>query len=242
MIDKGIAFKNVPDPIGHLGRGGLSVVGGGAAAAVPWYLSGGVLAANCVGAYQAIGAANIGASYSNLANPGTHDLTTTAAPTFAAETGWEFDGATTYLETGIIPLGNQAQSMFCRFSDLSGNNCVCGLYEGAGKFYLGPNVSSHFYLCNGVTESEHAPYLTTGVVGFGGLTVYRNGVVDGADLGAESPAYGISINIGRRNKVGGGPDNYTVGKIQAVAIYNVAVTQAQALAISSAMTNLGAAP
>jgi len=41
----------------------------------PWWLSGGIAAANCVAAYQPKGAASLEASYVNLANPGTYNLT-----------------------------------------------------------------------------------------------------------------------------------------------------------------------
>ena len=41
-----------------------------AAAAVPWYLSGGIAAANCIAAFTPKGAASLAASYDNNAAPG----------------------------------------------------------------------------------------------------------------------------------------------------------------------------
>lgn len=48
-------------------------------------------------AFQPIGAASLAASYVSLYNPTTWDAAPVVAPTFDAATGWEFDGATTYL-------------------------------------------------------------------------------------------------------------------------------------------------
>ena len=63
------------------------VLGRGAGAAAQWWLSGGVSAANCVAAYQPIGATSLAASYTNLANPGTYTAAPGVAPTFDAATG-----------------------------------------------------------------------------------------------------------------------------------------------------------
>lgn len=67
---------------GALGRGYRR-----AAAAVPWYLAGGVSAANCIAAYQPKGASSLEASYVNLANPGTYNLSG-ATPAFDSALGY----------------------------------------------------------------------------------------------------------------------------------------------------------
>ena len=106
--------------------------GGQAAAVVPWYLSGGILAANCIAAYQPKGAASLAASYVNLANPGTYDAAPVVAPTWDAVNGWVGDG-TQYLNTGVVPAANY--SMFVRFSGAPQNvyKALCGSYGGAGR-------------------------------------------------------------------------------------------------------------
>jgi len=73
----------------------------GAVAAIPWYLSGGIVAANCVVAYDAKNAASQAASYINLNNPGTNDAVVGSAPTWAAGSGWTFDGIAQYLYVPI---------------------------------------------------------------------------------------------------------------------------------------------
>ena len=81
---------------------GLQVVSK-ASDVAPWYLAGGISAANCLAAYQPKGAASLAASYSNLANPGTYNAAPGVAPTFDASTGWTFNGSTQManLEQGI---------------------------------------------------------------------------------------------------------------------------------------------
>lgn len=65
----------------------------GGATAIPWYLSGGISAANCIGAYKPKGAASLAASYTNLANPGTYTASFTGVtPLWSAANGWELDG------------------------------------------------------------------------------------------------------------------------------------------------------
>lgn len=68
-----------------------------------WWLTDTVDNGDIEAIYQPIGAASLADSYVNLSNPGTNDATPGTAPTWAAGTGWTFDGATTYLETGLTP-------------------------------------------------------------------------------------------------------------------------------------------
>lgn len=64
------------------------------AATTPLWLAGGISSSDCISAYQAKGAASYVASKSNLANPGTYDLTDGATyPAWAAGTGWTFTAA-----------------------------------------------------------------------------------------------------------------------------------------------------
>lgn len=83
-------------------------------AGTPWWLAGGVSAANAIVAYQPIGAANLAGSYINLANAGTHNAAPGVAPTFDASTGWTFNG-TQYLTTTITP--NDSPSIIIRYSN-----------------------------------------------------------------------------------------------------------------------------
>jgi hypothetical protein len=72
------------------------------AAAVSWWLAGGISAANCVAAYQAKGSSSYAASKVNLNQPGTNDATDgTGYPTWDPSTGWSFNGIDQYLSVGV---------------------------------------------------------------------------------------------------------------------------------------------
>jgi hypothetical protein len=125
----------------------LSINRGGGAAAIPWYLSGGIVAANCIAAYQPKGAASLAASYVNLANPGTYNLTNGHATpvNWGATTGWKGNGTVAYFKTGLIPSG--ALSFAGVFLDISSNLSVYGQADddnvvGTHSNKLFPNYSS----------------------------------------------------------------------------------------------------
>jgi len=206
------------------GRGGIEMLGGGAAA-VPWYLAGGVAAADCVGAYLAKGATSLAASYINLANPGTHDLTATSAPAFNTATGWTFSGASQYLISDITPEANY--SAFVQFGSLvftgvplCNDQGLFGCYNAGGLTHFTVelyNQTNMVYYANsnsvGVT-----PILASGNLGFTNRC-YRNGTLDsGTALSAvacERPIY-----IGAKN-LNGTPSLFVKGNISAFCIFKI---------------------
>lgn len=71
--------------------GGIAQLGAAAktTAVIPWYLAGGISAANCLAAYQPKGAASYAVSKVNLASPGTRNLSDGATPpNWDATNGW----------------------------------------------------------------------------------------------------------------------------------------------------------
>lgn len=215
---------------GILGSGLTRVYG---AAASPWWLSGGVSAANAIAVYQPKGAASLAASYSNLANPGTYNAAPGVAPTWAAATGWTF--AIAYLKTGI----NVAASWtaIVRFSDVANGGALFGLYKYSattGGYAVFPNVSGKVYYYN-AAELSVAPAATSGVVAIAGSTAYRNGASDGAITAGTFPGL-ADLYIGVIYNGGGiQSGTYVDGKIQALAIYNTTLTAPQVAAVSAAM-------
>lgn len=210
-----------------------------------WYLAGGVSAANCVAAYQPKGAASLAASYINLANPGTYDATApTAAPTFAAATGWTFNGSAQYLTTGVVPAANY--SMIIRYSD--GTDAVNTVLAGAFTnpytvptscmlFYIHPwNAPDYAIFANGQYVIGTADF-TSGVLAIAGPQGYANGAPHGATIGAWVGTAAQAITIGARNS-NGTVNSFCPCKMQALAIYNVALTAPQVLAITTAMQSL----
>lgn len=212
-----------------------------AVGAVPWYLAGGVPLANCVAAYQPKGAANLAASYINLANPGTYDCTApVAAPTFNASTGWSFASASSqYLVTGVIPALNQTWSLLIRFSawNYLNNEMLAGCVSSPGfGFYStgAPITAMNGTQANAVTAGARG---AAGVVGFRGKATYLDGVA-GTDIPtANGPAATEDIYIGAFNNAGS-PGFYLNGNILAIAVYNTTITEAQLLAITTAMAAL----
>jgi hypothetical protein len=216
---------------------------GGGAAPVSWYLAGGVSAANVVAAYQPIGAASLAASYVNLANPGTYDLTAVAAPTFDTATGWAFDGLTQYLKTGVTPT-DQNWTYIVRFSDavqkdaadVIGRRSTDGFYVQITPCPLGSNMVS--YRHGGGTNQRAAPRLAAGVLAIAGPSAYRNGVDDGVTL-TNAAAVGVGdLWIGCMDKYGTTAESFFPGKVQAVAIYNTVLSQPQVAAITARMAAL----
>lgn len=220
---------------------GMGIIFGpaAAAAAAPWYLSGGISAANCIAAYQAKAVADQAASYVNLANPGTYNLTTTAAPTWDTVTGWTFDGATQFLKTGITP--TSTYSMIARFANWN-QTLALGYFIGSywtDRFYLGVNTlasNAIIYGFGNKNKSAETPRLTAGVMAVSNFKGYRDGVLDWDEAGTWAGS-ATAIQIGRRGINTGSGDNYAATDVIAAAIYDIPIDSYQA-ALYAAMAAL----
>jgi hypothetical protein len=215
----------------------MMMAGGGA---VDWWLSGGIAAANCIAAYQPKGAADLATSYINLANPGTYNAAPGVAPTWAAGTGWAFNGTTQYLTNGVVP--SPAGSVLLRFANAAATTeFAFGLLESEdapfGRYYLSPNWTTIAGVRYGNgTGLTVGPALTSGVIGMAGHTAYRNGASDGitADDGR---AITKTVFIGAGNNY----DTfvrYCPIDILALAIYDTTITAPQVAAVTTAMQAL----
>jgi hypothetical protein len=210
-----------------------------------WYLAGGVTAANCKVAYQPVGAANIAASYVNLANPGTNDAALGEAPVFSTVTGWKFNGTSNYLRSGITPTANH--TMIVLFSGVTSGientNIVAGS-NGAtsARFYLRPER----YVAVGGLEDHHfgfatgavgliTPNLTDGVMAIAGSKGYKNGTLDAIMTGTWAGT-GAEIYIGCYNS-NGTLGLFFNGYVQAIAIYDTILTDNQIYMISRQMVD-----
>lgn len=207
-----------------------------------WWDNSGAIS-GCVAAYQPIGAADLAASYVNLQNPGTYNAAPGTAPTFATATGWTFNGSTQYLTTGgVVPAAGW--SAIVRFSALGspGSNApVLGAgNNGAGNaFQIIPDASgggSRIY-GYGTSFLSVPGTLDGGVMALvGGSNCYLNGSSDGATVGTFSGA-GQALYIGCRNN-GGSPDRYCPVTIEAIAIYNAALSGAEVATLTTLMNAL----
>lgn len=215
-------------------RGGM----GGAAVAVPWYLAGGVSAANCLAAYQPKGAADYAASLMDLTG-NSNSATEGTTPDWDITNGWSFDASNS--EYLIVPLSASGigWSLIARYKDF---------VTGAAGYILGSvNLARHFatgfrYNGNSYFGAGNLVYVnisgasTGGVLCVAGEYGYYNGVEKTSSLtGATDNS--ANIFIGCLNS-GGSPANFATCKIQALAIYNTTLTADQVAAISTAMAAL----
>lgn len=167
-----------------------------AAAAIPWYLSGGVSAANCLAAYTPIGAASLAASYDNNAAPGnglpdgTYDAAPGTAPAWAAASGWSFTLASAqYLTTGIT-IPDTTYSAIARFSNVtvaggSNEGYLIGSFGALDRYWGIAPVG--FAGDNKVTYAwgnfvQIAPALSSGVLAIAALQPYRNGIAEASTI------------------------------------------------------------
>ncbi len=202
----------------------------------PWYLAGGIAPADCVIAYQPVGAASQAESYINLANPGTCDAAPGTAPAWHPATGWTFTGSQ-FLTTGFVPVAGM--SHIVRFANAPQGTSygLWGAYVGGnarfGCFPRYDGTNSIYY--NGYFMVRAHGGMHTGTLGCAGLQPYRNGIPDGAPGGQSWSGTSIECYIGKLNGYGG---TCAGASIQALAVYNTVLTAAQFAALHAAMTAL----
>ena len=221
------------DRIQHRG-GGVRIwtPRGGAAPVIPWYLSGGIAAANCLAVYQPKGAVGLADSYNNLAAPGnglpdgTYDAYPGTAPTWDAVNGWS--GATS-LNTDLIPTVANTWSAIVRFSN-------AGAFTNTALFYAQNGGFGLFQISVG-DRREYRNYsavryvgvaTASGVIAFAGNQAYINSVSDGAMGGPILGAPYPNIVLVTPGAV----------RVQAYAFYNVTISAAQVAAVSAAVALL----
>jgi len=235
-------IQRVSDRILTIGNPGLSVIsprGGAPAPAVSWYLAGEVSAANCVAAYQPIGAASYAASKSNLANPGTYDLTeSNGAVSWDAETGWSFvfdEENFKVLITGYAP--NTPLTLIIRFSGVESYSYISAI--SADETTILGLVSNGSDEVNLICASDNIPVyeeLQSGVLCVSNISAYIDGTKIDDYLGGTFSGNELELPIGGLNS-GGFYVSFN-SSVQAVGIYTVALSDAQVSAITSAMNAL----
>lgn len=210
-----------------------------AAATVPWYLSGGIAAANCIAAYQPKGAADLAASYVNLANPGTYDCTTSAAPAFATESGWTFDGSGKFLDTGITHVNSWTYIIRCYGTAAGGGGFGRALSaDGGTEVMIVPYTSGseHVYKYDGGSQLNKSGSITTSKVMCmtDSTHAYLDGVSEGDPFGSSSiPTNTMCIGNRNSDKARG-----LAGVVAAVAVYNISLDATTVGTLSTAMAAL----
>lgn len=216
----------------------------GGGAVVPWYLAGGISAANCIAAYKPLGAASLAASYINLANPGTYDLTATNAPAFNAALGWVGNGSA-YLKTGLINPANASWSVIGKIANGaaggSGYGQAFGAYDSASAntywiVRIATPTSKHQYIRRTTNLSVDGVF-DNGVFAMTGTAAYRNGVAETGtgSIGASPTLDLLQFYVLGANVNNGAADHPMNGSMSYLAIYNTNLTLAQVQAVTAAM-------
>lgn len=205
----------------------------------PWYLLGGVTAAQCVAAYQPKGAADLAASKINLAHSGSNDAIAGVDPSFDTTTGWSFNGTTQYLLTnGLVAANDQTWSALVRFTNANADRGLFGDFESSSKqFLIGPRSGLNVYYGSGGSLVV-GPNATSGVLGIAGNKGYRNGTADTGTISAGTGSMSFQIALGAYSTGSSSVGGFFDGKIQAIAFYNIALSSTQVSLISTAMAAL----
>lgn len=202
-----------------------------------WWLSGGISASACLAAYKAKGAASLAASCKPVGGS-LGDLTTGAAPTWNASDGWIFDGST-YLAVPSIT-ANPNLSILIRASGITfdGVRGFFGYYNGdVDEIWL--RLGADRYYCGYMGDAAMADYCdVSGVYALTKEHAYSNGVIKASPAGSPTAfSAAHSFYIGGVNN-GGSLVFAMAGNVQAFALYNATLTEAQIAAVSTAMNAL----
>lgn len=222
--------------------GYFTMAGGGAPAATPWYLAGGVSATNCIEVHQPIGAASYAESLTDLSG-NSNSAQEGVAPDWDATNGWKFNGSSHYLLTAISAVGTNTYSYIVRFSNVTSGGVVIALRTSSGYRcdMRCDSSSKRQYSNSSKTLSSVGTNVTSGVMAMAGSKAYYNGSDESLTLGSGGTTTLQQVGIGARNDPYSGVgsvDQYTAIYIQAMAIYNTALTPDQVAAITTAMAAL----
>ena len=190
-------------------------------------------------AYAAKSAVDLAVSYTDVSG-NSHDAGVGVAPTWDAVNGWIFNGTTQYLTTTFVPAQDGSQTVLVQYTNVSDVNGVLfgsqDTIAGEARFYTFPNYVSTVLYGQG-QYVQNAPQLLAGNLAVAGNQGYRNGIADGGAIGVHTGQSTEPLYIGARNH-NGSPSVWIAAYIQALAIYDTALTAPQVLSIATAMAAL----
>ncbi len=209
------------------------------------WLAGGIPRTACVAAYEPICAVSLADSYINRANPGTlNAYVRPSAPTWAAPTGWTFNGSQGLL---IDLTGTDDLSYIIRFSGATNSGVDRMIFGSYGVVGAGARIGFATSISNQVLYSHQgsayvAPGLLSGVLAVSGQQGYRDGLADGSTFATDSATYSTKQAIGLWHLSDGAQYGFWQGNIQALYVYNVPITPTQVKAVTDAMNMLPMRP
>lgn len=201
-----------------------------------WYVAGGVALANCIAAYQAVGAASYAASKSNLASPGTHDAADGVAVAWDAAIGWTSDG-NKYLTTDVVH-GDDWSALIEWIAVSDDNNLFGALHTVGGNNYLFLDTA-----LSNLRGSAGSDIKSSGVAAHTGFAVvcrdgvYFNTVLKTGAFAAPTATNAVAHALLAR-KVDGAYGSQVSGSVRRAAFYNIRLSNAQQRAITLASLGL----
>lgn len=195
--------------------------------------------------YDPVGAADLAASYVNLANPGTRNAVPGAAgPTHAQGMGWTFLGSSSqYLNSQYFPTATS--TVIVMFEDAPNvSGYAFGLLHNSPTpvrwMSLVPDSSTTLGWAVGDLAGSTVQDMTSGIAALNQSKVYRNGY---PDSGYTPTWTGGTVNknlfIGALNNGASGATTFFTGRILKMAIYDFILSEAQVLAVAEAMMSEG---
>lgn len=201
-----------------------------------WSTLGGTIAPSHIAAWTPKGAASLAASYVQYGTLGT-GLTVGVAPTL--NNGWLFDGSTQYLDTGIIPINTQVQSVgfvFSGFSDTTLYQSPFGSRTAPSgrslEMTIGTTGDNETYYANGNLNATPGR-VASGVVIIAGNSAYLNGVLQ-TTVGAWTGTSLYTMYLGCLNNAGAAAQFAGITMV-AFVYYDIALTAPQVASLNTAM-------
>jgi hypothetical protein len=201
-----------------------------------WWLAGGIDSANCIAAYQPIGAASYAVSLTDLSGSG-NDVIEITAPDWTTTNGWSFDGSTA-LKQPDFAFDTETFAVVMRFSD----------YVSGYSWGPTPAAMSNTYI-----REDTLAFVgqNTGVNGFDGSA--QDGVVIMTGVSPNQVKYYINNSLidthtvthitGTATQTGigcirtGNPIRGVI-KIQALSVYSIGLSTDIVSALTTAMNAL----
>lgn len=198
----------------------------------PWWLAGGIPAANCMAAYRAKGAESYASSLVNLVTPGLYDAyDDTNTPPWTSALGWQgVHSSGKYLKTILVPkIGWSMAIKIASVVDWAGGIAASMQYGwgfdiGGGKFIA--------TVGGGQITIKSSAGSTTGVAIIANKNIYWNTEYINASTGTTDYSTALYL-MSPSSKI-----QTFEGYLQAVAVYNNELTQAQATELTRAMNAL----
>lgn len=190
----------------------------------PWWLAGGVSAANVIAVYSPVTANNFNDSLINLSSPGINNATSVNNPTHANGTGWSFSGSSN--KSVVAPSGppSGGSVLMKVVATGVGGGSYGRAWEGSNSIFIPYQNDSPLSL-DSQYPSKIQRFSTLAVGAILNRTAYKNKASYGA-FGGSGNLSGGTLYLGNRSA----GDRELQGSIAWIAIYST-LTESQYFSI-----------